>query len=123
MCKKGPTSGPKLFYLPQFKIYILCECSVAQSCLTLCDPCNPPGSSAMTFSRQEHWSGLRFPTPGYLLHPGIEYLSPVSPALIDRFFTTEWPGSPFTTPLYLYPNHSPKMTSTRAPDTGSKCVH
>ena len=36
-----------------------------QSCLTLCDPIDgtqqaPP---SLGFSRQEHWSGLRFPSP------------------------------------------------------------
>ena len=29
-------------------------------------------SPSMGFSRQEHWSGLPFPSPGDLLHPGIE---------------------------------------------------
>ena len=27
---------------------------------------------SMGFSRQEYWSGLPFPSPGDLLHPGIE---------------------------------------------------
>ena len=36
-----------------------------QSCLTLCDPMDssPPGSPSLGFSRQEHWSGLPFPSP------------------------------------------------------------
>ena len=36
-----------------------------QSCLTLCDPIDgsPPGSTVLGFSRQEHWSGLPFPSP------------------------------------------------------------
>ena len=36
-----------------------------QSCLTLCDPLDgsPPGSPSLGFSRQEHWSGLPFPSP------------------------------------------------------------
>ena len=36
-----------------------------QSCPTLCDPIdgNPPGSASLGFSRQEHWSGLPFPSP------------------------------------------------------------
>ena len=36
-----------------------------QSCLTLCDPVDgsPPGSPSLGFSRQEHWSGLPFPSP------------------------------------------------------------
>ena len=35
-----------------------------QSCPTLCNPIDgsPPGSP-MGFSRQEHWSGLPFPSP------------------------------------------------------------
>ena len=38
--------------------------------------CQPP--LAMGFPRQEYWSGLPFPPPGDLLHPGIQ---PKSPAL------------------------------------------
>ena len=36
-----------------------------QLCLTLCNPIDgsPPGSSVLGFSRQEHWSGLPFPSP------------------------------------------------------------
>ena len=36
-----------------------------QSCLTLWDPIDssPPGSPSLGFSRQEHWSGLPFPSP------------------------------------------------------------
>ena len=36
-----------------------------QSCLTLCDPIDgsSPGSPNLGFSRQEHWSGLPFPSP------------------------------------------------------------
>ena len=36
-----------------------------QSCLTLCDPIDgsPPGSPVPGFSRQQHWSGLSFPSP------------------------------------------------------------
>ena len=35
-----------------------------QSCPTLCDPIDgsPPGSPSLGFSRQEHWSGLPFPS-------------------------------------------------------------
>ena len=35
-----------------------------QSCLTLCDPMDGslPGSPSLGFSRQEHWSGLPFPS-------------------------------------------------------------
>ena len=36
-----------------------------QSCPMLCDPIDgsPPGSPSLGFSRQEHWSGLPFPSP------------------------------------------------------------
>ena len=42
-------------------------------------------------SRQGYWSGLPFPSPGYLPNTGIE---PISPAFAGRFFTTEPPGKP-----------------------------
>ena len=36
-----------------------------QSCPTLCDPidCSPQAPPSLGFSRQEHWSGLPFPSP------------------------------------------------------------
>ena len=36
-----------------------------QSCPTLCDRIDgsPPGSPSLGFCRQEHWSGLAFPSP------------------------------------------------------------
>ena len=43
---------------------------------------------SMEFSRQKHWSGLPFPSPGYLPHPWIEPSSLASPALASRFFTS-----------------------------------
>ena len=46
--------------------------------------CQAPLS--MGFPRQEYWTGLPFLSPGDLPNPGIE---PSSPALADRFFTTE----------------------------------
>ena len=46
---------------------------------------------SMRFSRQEHWSGLPFPSPGDLPDPGIE---PMSPVLAGGFFTTEPPRKP-----------------------------
>ena len=42
----------------------------------------------MEFSWQAYWSGLPFPPPGDLLHPGIKPASLVSPALASGFFTT-----------------------------------
>ena len=46
------------------------------------------------FSRQEYWSGLPFPSPGYLPDPGNlpdPGIEPESPALAHGFFTTEPP--------------------------------
>ena len=68
----------------------LLACAAAkslQSCPTLCNPIDgsPPGSAVPGFSRQEHWSGLPFPsafsktslniwkfTVHILLKPGLE---------------------------------------------------
>ena len=49
---------------------------------------------SMGFPRQEYWNGLPFPSPGDLPDPGIEPVSPESPALAGVFFTTEPPGKP-----------------------------
>ena len=64
------------------RIYTACEGGglITKSCPTLATPwtvvCQAPLS--MRFSKQEYWSGLPFPSPGYLPNPGIE---PGSPAL------------------------------------------
>ena len=65
---------------------------VVQSCLTLQShavTCQAPLS--MGFSRQEYWSVLPFPFPGYLPHSGIK---PRSPALQEDSLPTE--GKNFT---------------------------
>ena len=75
---------PRLFTFS----FIVCVCAL--SCAQLCVapwtmahrtslPMGPP--------RQEHWSGLSFPSPGDLPNPGIESLSLTTPALAVRFFT------------------------------------
>ena len=40
------------------------------------------------FSRQEYWSGLPYPPPGDLPHPGIEPLSPSVSCTAGTSFTT-----------------------------------
>ena len=45
----------------------------------------------MEFSRQEHWSGLPFPSPGDVPNPGIKPAFPGS-CIAGRFFITEPPG-------------------------------
>ena len=42
----------------------------------------------MEFLRQEHWTGLPFPTPGVLPNPGIKPTSLVYAVLAGRFFAT-----------------------------------
>jgi len=46
---------------------------------------------SMEFSRQEYWSGLPFPSPGDLPHPGIK---PGSPTLWADALPSEPPGNP-----------------------------
>ena len=54
--------------------------SVAQLCLTLCNPMEGAHQAPLSvgFFRQEYWSGLSLPSPEGLPSPGIE---PMSPAL------------------------------------------
>ena len=59
------------------------------------------------FPRQAHWSGLPFPSPDDLTHPGIDLthpgIEPVSRPLAGRFFTAELPGKPkISSKLGLY---------------------
>ena len=42
---------------------------------------------SMGLSRQEHWSGLSFPSPGDLPDPGVQHVSLMSPALASGFLT------------------------------------
>ena len=74
----------KLGFIPEWG---LCLCS-ALSCVQLC--ANPwtvarQAPPSMGFSRQEYWSGLPFPSPGYLPGPGIKPASLASPALAGGF--------------------------------------
>ena len=51
---------------PSIRVFAVAAAAKSlQSCLTLCDPIDgsPPGSMSLGFSRQEHWSGLPFPSP------------------------------------------------------------
>ena len=54
--------------------------------------------ASMGFSRQECWSGLPFTSAGDLPNPGIE---PESPALQADALTSEPPGKPHFTMVYL----------------------
>ena len=46
------------------------------------------------FSRQEHWSGLLHPPPGYVPDPGIELTSPEAPPWQVDFLPLSHQGSP-----------------------------
>ena len=66
----------------------VCVCSILSNSVTPWTAARHPPLS-MGFSRQEYWSGLPFPTPGNLPHPGIE--SEAS-ALASKFSIIEPPG-------------------------------
>ena len=66
---------------------------VAKLCPTLVTPWSVAHQAPLSirFSRQEHWSGLPFPSPGHLPDPGTK---PASPALQAVSLQTELPGKP-----------------------------
>ena len=67
---------------------------VAKSCLTLETPWILARQAPLSsFSRQDYWSGLPFPSPGDLPDPGIKSLSP---ALQANSSPTEPPVQIFT---------------------------
>ena len=68
---------------------------IAQSCLTLCDSmdCSPPGSSVHGISQARRLRCVAISSPRDHPDPGAEHVSPTSPALAGRFFTTELSGN------------------------------
>ena len=52
-------------------------------------------SPSMGFSRQEYWSGLPFPSPGDLPHPGIEPRSPAFRGGGQMLYPLSHQGSPY----------------------------
>ena len=70
-----------------------CCCFIADSFATPCTTAHQAPLS-IEFPRQEHWSGLPFPSPGDLSDPGIE---PGSPALEADSLPTELLGKPIGT--------------------------
>ena len=73
---------------------------VAKSCPTLVTPWTVARQAPLSlgFSRREYWSGLPFPSPEDLPHPGIE---PRSPALPAGSLPTELGEKPLIQPLGL----------------------
>ena len=66
------------------------DVKLLQSCLTLCDPmdCSPPGSSVHGILQARILKWVAMPSFRDLPDPGIEPISPVSPALAGRIFMT-----------------------------------
>ena len=84
--------------------FIICyHSSVANSCLILVTPWTIAHQAplSMGFNKQEYCSGLPFPSPEDLPHPGME---PGSPALQADSSQTEPPGKPllFVIPYTYY---------------------
>ena len=78
---------------PKIRVFVTLVCVFSRSVVSdsqLVD-CSLPGSSVVGVSRQEYWSGLPFPSPGDLPHPGIK---PRSPALQSDSLMTELRGKP-----------------------------
>ena len=84
--------------------------ALLQSCPTLCDPIDgsPPGFPSLGFSRQEHWSGLPFPSP---MHESESEVAQSCPTLVNPWtaayqaplsmgFSREkyWSGVPLPSP-------------------------
>ena len=71
----------------QFACCMLSRFSCVQICATLWTAACQ-ATLSMGFCRKEYWSGLLCPTPADLPNPGIEPMSPMSPAFTGGFFTT-----------------------------------
>ena len=90
------TKGAAFIYpLVQLPYRCLCVCSGASDSFAIPWTIVPQAPLSMGFSRREYCSGLQFPSPGDLLHSGIEPAFFASPALAGRFFTTVLPGKPW----------------------------
>ena len=81
-------------FLPSYNVGLVCNSMSHAHTLSCVRLFATPWTTAhqvplsMEFSRQEYWSGLPFPTPGNLPHPGTKPTSLASPVLAGRFFTT-----------------------------------
>ena len=89
-------SEGKVRIYPVKELYFLCICTKAtcaeslQSCLALCKPMDssPPGSSVHGILQSRILEWVSMPSSRGSSPPGIESMSPQSPALAGRFFTT-----------------------------------
>ena len=97
------TTDPYQLFLPHPVLHVFAQ---LLGCVQLCATLWTAACQALLsvgFSRQE-WNKLPFTPAGDLPNPGIEPISPVSPALAG-FFTTSNPGKPpsYLTALQIYP--------------------
>ena len=90
---------PSPFHSP---IWHITHARSLYSCPALATPWTVASQASLSigFSRQEHWSGLPCPLPGYLPNPGIDPTSLISPA-----FTTSatWEAGQCLFPSWRYP--------------------
>ena len=82
-----------------------------QLCPTLCDPIDgsPSGSPILGFSRQEHWSGLPFPSPKQDSESEIAQSCPTlpnpwtaayqAPSSMEFYRQEYWSGVPLPSPV------------------------
>ena len=72
-----------------YSLMCVCVCSVMSNFFATPWTVVHQAPLSMGFPRQKYWSGLPFPPPGELPNPGIEPMSPASPALQVSSFTTK----------------------------------
>ena len=93
-------------------------CSIAQSCLALCDPrdCSPPGSSVHRILQARTLECIAISSREGLPNPGIN-ASPTFPALAGRLFITEPLGKSqyknITQPRPKAPSPAPSLANRR----------
>ena len=77
-------------------VMCVCVCVCVRLCWTLFDPidCNLPGSSVHGILQARILEWVAISSAENLSDLGIKFESPVSPALVGRFFTPQPPGKP-----------------------------
>jgi len=73
---RGMNKDENMYTMKYYSATAAPAAKLLQSYPTLCDPIDgsTPGSPSLGFSRQEHWSGLPFPSP--ILSHNTEQIMP-----------------------------------------------